>query len=67
MGAADKEHVEMYLKAIWYIKEKKTPVKVSTIAKMLNIKQSSVVQMLKKLNNKKFVSYNKTDIELTAD
>ena len=64
---ADKEHIEMYLKAIWYIKEKKNPIRISTIAKMLNVKQSSVVQMLKKLNQKKLVSYNRTYVELTPD
>lgn len=64
---ADKEHIEMYLKAIWYIKEKKNPIRISTIAKMLNVKQSSVVQMLKKLNQKKLISYNRTYVELTPD
>jgi Mn-dependent transcriptional regulator len=43
----------MYLKAIWHIKESGGDVKISTIAKMLNIRQPSVVQMLKKLNLKK--------------
>ena len=27
VGTADAEHVEMYLKAIWHIKERKEPVK----------------------------------------
>ncbi len=48
VGTAEAEHVEMYLKAIWHINEKNEPVKISTIAKMLNVRQPSVVQMLKK-------------------
>ena len=47
VGTAEAEHVEMYLKAIWHIKERKDPVKISTIARMLNVRQPSVVQMLK--------------------
>ncbi len=43
VGTAEAEHVEMYLKAIWHIKERKDPVKISTIAKMLNVRQPSVV------------------------
>jgi len=52
VGTAEAEHVEMYLKAIWHIRERGEDVKISTIAKMLNIRQPSVVQMLKKLNIK---------------
>ena len=52
VGTAEAEHVEMYLKAIWHIKERGDPVKISTIAKMLNVRQPSVVQMLKKLNQR---------------
>nr|AIF21695.1 DtxR family transcriptional regulator, Mn-dependent transcriptional regulator (troR) [uncultured marine thaumarchaeote SAT1000_06_A02] len=37
----------MYLKAIWHINERNDPVKISTIAKMLHVRQPSVVQMLK--------------------
>jgi DtxR family transcriptional regulator, Mn-dependent transcriptional regulator len=59
IGTAESEHIEMYLKAIWHIKEKKQEVKVSSIAKMLNISQPSVVQMLHKLNEEKLVSYEK--------
>ena len=55
VGTAEAEHVEMYLKAIWHIKERNDPVKISTIAKMLNVRQPSVVQMLKKLNQKELV------------
>ena len=36
VGTAEAEHVEMYLKAIWHIKEKNAPVKISVIAKMRN-------------------------------
>ena len=49
VGTAEAEHVEMYLKAIWHINERNDPVKISTIAKRLNVRQPSVVQMLKKL------------------
>jgi len=65
VGTAEAEHVEMYLKAIWHIKERKEPVKISTIAKMLNVRQPSVVQMLKKLNQRELVQYNKAGVSLT--
>ena len=65
VGTAEAEHVEMYLKAIWHIKEKNEPVKISVIAKMLNVRQPSVVQMLKKLNVKELVEYNKAGVTLT--
>jgi len=57
----------MYLKAIWHIKEKGGEVKISTIAKMLNVRQPSVVQMLKKLNEKNLVNYNKAGVILTQE
>ena len=65
VGTAEAEHVEMYLKAIWHIKERNEPVKISTIAKMLNVRQPSVVQMLKKLNEQNLVNYNKAGVSLT--
>ena len=67
VGTAEAEHVEMYLKAIWHTRETGTPVKISTIARMLNVKQPSVVQMLKKLNDKKLVKYNKAGVKLTEE
>ncbi len=67
VGTAEAEHVEMYLKAIWHIKEKGGEVKISTIAKMLNVRQPSVVQMLKKLNEKNLVNYNKAGVILTEE
>ncbi|HJJ22598.1 MAG TPA: metal-dependent transcriptional regulator [Nitrosopumilus sp.] len=67
VGTAEAEHVEMYLKAIWHIKERGEDVKISTIAKMLNIRQPSVVQMLKKLNGKNLVNYNKAGVKLTEE
>ena len=67
VGTAEAEHVEMYLKAIWHIKERNEPVKISTIAKMLNIRQPSVVQMLKKLNLQQLVEYNKAGVSLTEN
>ncbi|MEJ2261642.1 MAG: hypothetical protein P8X83_08360 [Nitrosopumilaceae archaeon] len=38
-----------YLKAIWHIKEQGGEVKISTIAKMLNVRQPSVVQILQNI------------------
>ena len=67
VGTAEAEHVEMYLKAIWHIKERGGDVKISTIAKMLNVRQPSVVQMLKKLNEKTLVNYNKAGVFLTEE
>jgi DtxR family Mn-dependent transcriptional regulator len=67
VGTAEAEHVEMYLKAIWHIRERGEDVKISTIAKMLNIRQPSVVQMLKKLNAKNLVEYNKAGVTLTDE
>ena len=67
VGTAEAEHVEMYLKAIWHIKERGEDVKISTIAKMLNIRQPSVVQMLKKLNGRNLVEYNKAGVNLTEE
>jgi DtxR family Mn-dependent transcriptional regulator len=59
LGTAESEHVEMYLKAIWHIRERKEKVKVSSIAKILNVRQPSVVQMLHKLNDAHLVEYSK--------
>jgi DtxR family Mn-dependent transcriptional regulator len=69
LGTAESEHVEMYLKAIWHIRERKEKVKVSSIAKILNVRQPSVVQMLHKLNNANLVEYVKGNavMELTAE
>jgi DtxR family Mn-dependent transcriptional regulator len=67
VGTAEAEHVEMYLKAIWHIKERKDEVKISTIAKILNVRQPSVVQMLKKLDDKQLVQYNKAGVTLTEN
>ena len=67
VGTAEAEHVEMYLKAIWHIKERNEPVKISTIAKMLSVRQPSVVQMLKKLNLQQLVEYNKAGVYLTEN
>ncbi|GIS74153.1 MAG: hypothetical protein CM1200mP11_3680 [Nitrosopumilaceae archaeon] len=67
VGTAEAEHVEMYLKAIWHIRERGEDVKISTIAKMLNIRKPSVFQMLKKLNAKDLVEYNKAGVTLTEE
>ncbi len=64
VGTAEAEHTEMYLKAIWHIREKGDDVKISTIAKRLNVRQPSVVQMLKKLAGRDLVTYNKAGVSL---
>ncbi len=67
VGTAESEHVEMYLKAIWYIREKGNEVKVSSIAKLLNVTQPSVVQMLRKLDASNMVHYTKGNVDLTSE
>ncbi|MGI0029411.1 MAG: metal-dependent transcriptional regulator [Nitrososphaera sp.] len=67
VGTAESEHVEMYLKAIWFIREKGGDVKVSSIAKLLNVTQPSVVQMLRKLDGSRLVNYTKGSVELTDE
>lgn len=68
IGTAEAEHVEMYLKAIWYIRERGEEVKVSSIAKMLNVKQPSVVQMLRKLDEANLVEYSKGNmVRMTSE
>ena len=64
VGTAEAEHTEMYLKAVWHIREKGDDVKISTIAKRLNVRQSSVVQMLKKFAERDLVTYNKAGVSL---
>ena len=67
VGTAESEHVEMYLKAIWCIREKGEEVKVSSIAKLLNVTQPSVVQMLRKLDSSQLVRYSKGNVEMTDE
>jgi len=67
VGTAESEHIEMYLKAIWYIRERGEDVKVSSIAKLLNVTQPSVVQMLRKLDGAQLVRYSKGSVELTSE
>lgn len=68
VGTAESEHIEMYLKAIWYIAEKGEEVKVSSIAKLLNVKQPSVMQMLKKLDGLNLVRYKiGGDVKITPE
>ncbi len=62
---AEREHIEMYLKAIWMLNERGEDAKVSIIAKVLNIKQPSVVQMLRKLHRKGYVIYTNGKAKLT--
>jgi DtxR family Mn-dependent transcriptional regulator len=67
VGTAESEHIEMYLKAIWYISERGEEAKVSSIAKLLNVTQPSVVQMLRKLNRSQLVHYDKGSVEMTSE
>ncbi|HEY7733955.1 MAG TPA: metal-dependent transcriptional regulator [Nitrososphaera sp.] len=67
VGTAESEHVEMYLKAIWFIREKGGDVKISSVAKLLNVTQPSVVQMLRKLDGSRLVRYTKRSVELTDE
>ena len=50
VGTADAEHTEMYLKAVWHLMEHGEQCRVNSIARMLNIKNPSVVHMLKKIS-----------------
>jgi DtxR family transcriptional regulator, Mn-dependent transcriptional regulator len=65
VGTAEAEHVEMYLKAMWHIQEQNNSLKLTSIAKLLRIKEPSVVQMLKKLREKKLIIYTKYEISFT--
>ena len=68
VGTAESEHIEMYLKAIWCIRERGEEIKVSSIAKVLNIRQPSVVEMLQKLNDSNLVRYQKGSlVQLTTE
>jgi DtxR family Mn-dependent transcriptional regulator len=62
IGTAESEHIEMYLKAIWSIQERGEQVKVSYIAKILNVTQPSVVEMLQKLSKANLVDYKKGNL-----
>ena len=65
VGTAEAEHIEMYLKAIWHLMERGEQCKIKSIAKMLNIRDPSVIQMLKKLGEQGLIVYNKNGIKLT--
>ncbi len=65
VGTADAEHTEMYLKAIWHLRERGERCRINSIAKMLNITEPSVVQMLKKLSEQGLVVYNKNGVKHT--
>ncbi len=64
---AEAEHIEMYLKAMCHIKERGDDIRVSTIAKILNVKQPSVVTMLRKIDSQKQIIYNKTIVKFTKE
>ena len=65
VGTAVGEHIEMYLKAIWHLMERGEQCRINSIAKMLNIREPSVIQMLKKLKGQDLIVYNKNGIKLT--
>ncbi len=62
IGTAESEHIEMYIKAIWHLRERGKEVKISSVAKLLNVKQPSVVQMLGKLTDANLVDYEKGNL-----
>jgi DtxR family Mn-dependent transcriptional regulator len=58
IGACDRERMEEYLEAIWILLEQGKPIaRVNMIAKRLNLSMSSVVEMLKNLHAKDYVTY----------
>lgn len=60
------EHSEMYIKAIYLLKESdETPGKVTSIAKLLNVSAPSVVEMLRRLRALGFVKYSRKGVTLT--
>ncbi len=65
VGTADAEHTEMYLKSIWHLMERGERCRINSIAKMLNITEPSVIQMLKKLSEQGLVVYNKNGVTFT--
>ena len=67
LGTAESEHIEMYLKALWYIREKGQELKISSIAQLLNISQPSVVQMLQKLDSLNLVRYTPGEVQITPE
>lgn len=59
-------HSEMYLKAIYLLKESnESPAKVTSIAKLLGISPSSVVEMLRRLDKSGLVKYSRKGASLT--
>ena len=65
IDTAETEHIEMYLKAIWSISERKEEVKISSTARLLDIRQPIVVQMFHKLNDAGlYVELNNRFIEI---
>lgn len=67
VGTAESEHIEMYLKAIWYMAEREEEVRVSSIARLLNVTQPSVIQMLKKLAVLNLVEYDAGEVRITPE
>ena len=67
VGTAEAEHVEMYIKAIFHIREVGNEVRITTIAEKLHVRQPSVVQMLKKLKRMNLVNYSKAGVSLTDE
>jgi len=58
LGACDRERMEEYLEAIWILLEQGRPiVRVNMIAKRLYLSMPSVVEMLKNLDTKGYVTY----------
>jgi hypothetical protein len=65
IDTAETEYIEMYLKAIWSISKRKKEVKISSIARLLDIRQPIVVQAFHKLNDAGlYVELNNKFIEI---
>ncbi len=62
----ESEHSEMYIKAIYLLKESdEMPAKVKSIAKLLSVSAPSVVEMLKRLSAIGLVKYTRNGAVLT--
>ena len=58
IGACGRERMEEYLEAIWILLEQGRPIaRVNWIAKRLNLSMPSVVEMLRSLDAKGYVTY----------
>ena len=52
-----KKTIEGYIEVIYELEKKKGVARTSEIARILNVKEASVTEMLQKLKEKRFVKY----------